>query len=112
VECWAYFAKADREMSINRTAKRIDANQPAIVDALERIGASVYILSKPLDLLVGYQGRNWLVEIKDGSKPPSARHLTPAQIDFCATWRGQWALVKDVAEAIDLVRRVSPPVAA
>jgi hypothetical protein len=99
-------------MSINRTAKRIDANQQSIVDALRRLGASVYILGKPVDLLVGYRGKNLLVEVKDGAKPPSARALTQAQIDFCATWLGQWAVVKDVPEAIDLVRRGFPTGAA
>jgi hypothetical protein len=31
------------------------------------------------DLLVGYRGKWWLAEVKDGEKPPSARELTDAE---------------------------------
>ena len=41
------------------------------------------------DLVVGYEGRNWLFEVKDPSKPPSERKLTDAQHEFFTTWRGQ-----------------------
>ena len=59
-----------------RRAARIDRNQPEIVEALRKLGASVQPLhtvhdSVP-DLLIGYQGRNFLLEVKDGTKPPSA----------------------------------------
>jgi hypothetical protein len=90
-----------------RRAARTDANQPAIVAALEAIGASVAITSAVghgfPDLVVGMRGRNWLLELKDGNKAPSRRTLTPDQIEFKAKWRGHWAVVTSAEDAIDVV---------
>ena len=87
-----------------RRAAKVDANQAAIVAVLRQVGASV----QPLhavgggvpDLLVGYRGRNWLVEVKDGEKPASARKLTPDQAEWHAAWRGQVAVLKSDEEAL------------
>lgn len=73
-------------------AARTDANQAEIVAALRKAGAKVYVSSSfgqgfP-DLIVGYQGRFVLLEIKDGAKPPSARKLTKDQVKFHAEWTG------------------------
>lgn len=38
------------------------------------------------DLLCAFRGRLVLVEVKDGSKPPSARKLTPDQEQFHKAW--------------------------
>lgn len=91
-------------------AAKIDANQPQIVDALRKAGCRVCITSSfggglP-DLLVGFPNREIaLVEVKDGSKPPSARKLTPDQVKFHAEWYG-WPLfvVTSVDEALGLVQ--------
>ena len=74
-----------------RTAARVDANQPALVAALRGIGASVlhlHQLKNCCDLLVGYRGRNFLMEAKDPAQPPSKRKLTDGEASFRATWRG------------------------
>lgn len=67
----------------NRPAK-VDANQGELVKLWRDMGAVVWDLSGVgcgiADVLVGFRGRWVAVEIKDGSKPPSARKLTPAQI--------------------------------
>ena len=73
-----------------RRAAKIDANQTAVVQALRQLGATVQSLAAigdgcP-DLLVGYRGQTLLLEVKDGSKPPSARRLTPDQL----AWHGKW----------------------
>jgi hypothetical protein len=65
-----------------RRAKRIDANQPDIVQALRKAGAKVWVLGSPADLLAGYRGRLSTLEVKDGAKPPSARQLTPAEREY------------------------------
>ncbi len=65
-----------------RYAARIDDNKAEIVAALRSIGAVVYDLKQPVDLLVMLNGRLLLVEIKDGSKSPSRRLHTPAQMAF------------------------------
>ena len=90
-------------------AAAVDRNQAAVVAALRKIGCKVYVCSSfgkgfP-DLLVGFPDRTLAyVEIKDGSKPPSARKLTPDQVKFHAEWYG-WPLfvVTSVDEALGLV---------
>lgn len=91
-------------MSLNRYAVRRDANEGEIVAALERIGCTV-ARADIVDLIVGYRGRSILLELKDGSKPPSARKLTPNQLKLVANWRGQYDVVTSVDEAIAIVQR-------
>lgn len=91
-----------------RRAARVDDNQPEIVRAFQRMGATVQHLHAVgggcPDLCVGFRGVNLFVEVKDGSKPPSARKLTPSQSEWHAAWKGQVAIVSSVEEAIDLLR--------
>jgi hypothetical protein len=67
-----------------RYAARVDANQDQIVSALRAAGAYVWIIGLPVDLLVGYHGHTFLVEIKSGSK----KRLTALQADFFDNWSG------------------------
>jgi hypothetical protein len=67
-----------------RHAKRVDANQDAIVATLRAAGAYVWIIGLPVDLLVGYKGHTFLVEVKTTSKKP----LTALQADFFQSWSG------------------------
>lgn len=73
-----------------RRAAKVDANQAAIVGALKACGAQVLSLAAigkgVPDLLVLHRGRYQLLEVKDGSKSPSERRLTPAQEDFHRDW--------------------------
>lgn len=90
-----------------RRQARVDANQQEIVAALRNIGASVQPIHQigggcP-DILVGYRGRNIVMELKDGNKPPSARKLTADEIDWHSSWRGQVVIVETVAQAIKAV---------
>ena len=90
-----------------RRAARVDDNHRSIAVALKAIGCSVLSLA-PLgkgapDLLVGYWGRNTILEVKDGSKPPSKRKLTPDEEAFAEAWRGQYAVVETVEQAIEAV---------
>lgn len=91
---------------MRRRAARVDANQEALVALFRRLGASVQSLS-PVgggcpDLLVGYQRRTYVVEVKDGEQPPSKRVLTPDQVIWRDNWRGQW----DKAESAEEVERL------
>jgi hypothetical protein len=87
-----------------RRAAKTDSNQPAIVAALRRVGASV----QPLhtigqgcpDLLVGWKARSYVLEVKDGDKPPSARKLTPDERKWFAAWKGHAVVVESVADAL------------
>ena len=67
-----------------RHAARVDENQAAIVKALRGAGAYVWIIGLPVDLLVGYKGHTFLVEIKSTSK----KRLTSLQADFFENWSG------------------------
>ena len=85
-------------MTLNRYAKKRDANEKEIVDALESIGCTVCRLDRPCDLIVGYRARNYLIEIKT----PNGR-LTKAQQDFIPAWKGQVRVLETVDEALELV---------
>ena len=87
---------------------RVDANQKEIVAELRKLGASAVAIHEigrgcP-DLLVGTLGINYLLEVKDGTKPPSRRRLTPDEAKWHQEWAGQVAVVNSVEEAIRLVR--------
>ena len=90
-----------------RRAARVVANQSDIVEALRVVGCTV----QPLhavgqgvpDLLVGFRGQNLLIEVKDGSKPPSRRRKTEDQVIWHDAWRGQVAVVRNVQEALEAV---------
>lgn len=90
-------------------AKRTDANQEAIVKALRKMGCSVAITSMVgngfTDLVCGYRGRNFLLEVKDGSKLLSAQRLTNAENLFHLTWRGQIAVITSLQNAIDIITK-------
>lgn len=88
-------------------ARKTDANHTEIREALKAAGATVRDLSGAgngiPDLLVGYQGRNLLIECKDGKKQPSKQKLTRAQVEFFDSWLGQVAKVTTVEEALALL---------
>ena len=90
-----------------RRAARIDANQNEIVDALRGVGATVAITSMVgagfPDIVAGYRGVNYLIEIKDGNKPPSRQKLTPDEQRWHGLWRGSVVVVASVDEALAVV---------
>lgn len=90
-----------------RRAARVDANQAEIVAALRKIGCRVMLMQAMgegfPDLLVSFRGLLTLIEVKDGSKPPSARKLTPAQVKWHAEWGEDVRVVKSIEEAIAAV---------
>ena len=81
--------------------KRADANQPEIVKVFRDLGYTVqhlHMVGKGCpDILCSLRGSNYLIEIKDGSKRPSARKLTQDEKDWHEAWKGQ----VDIIESID-----------
>lgn len=66
-----------------RRAAKVDSNQPEIVKVLRTMGATVLLLHQvknAFDILVGYRGKLFIMEIKDGNLPPSARKLTTGEL--------------------------------
>ena len=92
-----------------RNAARTDSNQALIVSAMRNMGAYVYLLKLPVDLLVGVQGQMALVEVKTlvGKRDPKAAPYTQLQVDFMAAWTGPPVVtVCTVDEAVELVQRM------
>lgn len=84
-----------------RRAARVDANHKEIADGLRAIGRSVLSLhrlgnSAP-DLLVGNGDTNILLEVK-----VERGKLSDGQKDFMQWWRGPRAVVRTLAEAIEV----------
>lgn len=86
---------------------RPDDNQDTIVKDLRAIGASVAVTSAAgdgfPDLVIGYQGKNYLLEVKDGNKPPSKQKLTPDQVRFHRDWRGSVFIANSPDQALALL---------
>lgn len=87
---------------------KIDANQGRVVEALRTAGASVQSLAATgkgcPDLLVGYGGVNYLMEVKDGNKVPSAQKLTIDQEHWHSVWKGAVHIVKNENEALKILK--------
>lgn len=90
-------------MSRHRRRGRRDANHADIVEALGYIpGMTVVDLGDVgggcPDLLVGYNGRNWLFEVKT-----EKGRLNGAQVEFMRNWTGEAFPVRGVLEIIDII---------
>lgn len=82
---------------------KTDSNHKKIVDALRKAGASVASLAKVAagapDILVGWQGRNIIVEIKT----PKGK-LRESQIQWITAWKGEKPhVIRTVDEALALL---------
>ena len=91
-------------MTERRAAYRVDANQPAIVQALRQIGATVQHLHMVgdgcPDILVGYRGANYLFEIKQGPRSK----MTKDEREWHEAWRGTVFVVTSPEQATEIVR--------
>ena len=92
-----------------RRANRRDANHSKIVKELRQIPGISVADTGDLgngfpDIVVGYKGKNLMIEIKDGEKPPSGRKLTPDEKEFHDTWRGQVCIATCTNDVFDLIK--------
>jgi hypothetical protein len=87
----------------------VDDNQKELVKGLRELGATVQHLHEVgkgcPDILVGYRGRNYLLEIKDSAKPPSKRRLTKDEKVWHGKWKGSVAVVCDLHQAAMAIGR-------
>lgn len=93
-----------------RRAARRDAGEQDIIKAMRACGAYVKVINDEgtFDLLCYYNGHTLLLEIKDGTKPPSARRLTDAEQRFHDEWPGSnLHIINSVQEALDLLKACS-----
>jgi len=91
---------------VRRIAK-IDANQPEIVQALRKAGARVTTLHRVgggvADLLVSFRRAWFLLEIKNGAKPPSKRKLTPDEARWIAEQEAVVHVVESTEQALQAI---------
>lgn len=79
--------KAKTSTTMARRAAKRDIAEPEIRAALEALGMSVFSLNEPVDLLVGFRGKTYLVEVKTGHKG-YGKGLNDNQQAFANEWRG------------------------
>lgn len=73
---------------------------------MQRVGAEVIRLDTPADLLVGFRGKNYLIEVKlplgvNGGENGST--LTEDQKRFTKVWQGQYCVVRTTDEALKAI---------
>jgi len=85
--------------------RKADANQSAIVEALRRVGATVQILSQVghgcPDLLVGFRGRNYLIEVKN--QDGRGAQFTPDEKNWHHEWSGTVGVVLNIEQALEYI---------
>lgn len=79
---------------------QLDANHRDIRAGLEAAGATVDSKG-PLDLLVGFRGANYLLEVKTAKGK-----LRPSQARFLSAWKGQAVVVRTMDEALKAIGAV------
>jgi len=87
-----------------RTACRKDRNHTAIAEVFSQFGFTVIDTSafsgRMLDILVYIGDYHFqFIEIKDGSKPPSARKLTTDEVEFMQTHHGHCTVIESEEQA-------------
>ena len=92
-------------MSKNRYSARTDDNQKDIVEALRKMGFSVYVDVD--DIFVGDNGFNYWYEIKDPKHVSKKTGLInesakkPSQIRLEREWKGHYKIVSSLGEILE-----------
>ena len=96
-----------------KRAAKVDSNQAEITAAFRKAGAVVVITSQlknAFDLIVCHRGKVYLVEVKDGSKPPSARKLTEGEEkcrDLVESAGVKYNVVTSIDDALKMLNGIS-----
>ncbi len=104
---WIKLIQGD-DMGKNRYAAKTDANQPGIVLALRKI-PGVTVQCSMDDILIGYKGKNFWIEIKEpetvstvtGLVIPSA--IKPSQHKLVAEWKGQYDIAWNIDQILEVI---------
>jgi Holliday junction resolvase len=88
---------------------KVDRNQKEIVEAFRKLGFSVahtHMVGEGfVDIVIGKNGKNYLIEIKDGLLSESRKKLTTAEQKFHDEWRGQKAIIESVEDVIEFAKQ-------
>lgn len=86
---------------------RPDTNQKKIVQALRDIGAVVFLIGRPFDLLVGFRGQLFLLEVKNPGGRDKLGLSQEADILSLSLVGVDVSVVRSVEESIEVVTSVS-----
>ena len=85
------------------TWNKTDNNQKGIVDKLRKFEGvtvrSVSDIKKFCDIIVGYEGKNYLFELKTDNK----KKLTEGEKEFQENWKGQINTVISIVEILQII---------
>jgi hypothetical protein len=86
---------------------RTDRNHKEIMRAFRTCGCEVEDTSRlgkgfP-DMVVDVRGKLWLVEVKDGDKPKSAKRLTPAEVQFQKRFHAHYRIIESIDDVVGMV---------
>jgi hypothetical protein len=88
---------------MRRDARR-DVNEKPIIEALRAVGATVYIMDDPCDLLVGYKGSTLLMEVKNPDSRYGKKGFNENQKHFAENWKGgPFCLVDSIESALRML---------
>ena len=90
-------------------ACRVDANHKEIVEYFRGRCWSVldiHTIKNCCDIIVSRHGVTVAIEIKDGTKPPSARKLTKGEVLFKDTWQGQYYIITSIEDVDNMIKEV------
>jgi hypothetical protein len=95
-----------------RRAGRTDGNHADVVRELTKAGVLVRSMAGVgdgfPDLLCAFRGVLVLLEVKDGSLPPSERKVTAKETEFLAAWPSSY-VVTSPEEAVRVVVEAARP---
>jgi len=88
--------------------RKTDSNHKEIMNQLRKIPNisvfSTHTIGKGFsDIVVGYKGLNYLIEIKDGKKSKSQKKLTEAEIKFHFDWYGQISIAENIDDILKII---------
>lgn len=93
-----------KSMKWRRHDARVDDNQKQIVTELRKIpGISVERIGKPLDLLVGYYGRTFLIEIKNPDGKDRRGPSWESQKEWMNKWHGHSAVADSTGQVLAII---------
>lgn len=89
--------------------RKTDTNQKQIMDLCRKVPglsvATIHTVGRGLpDLIMGYKGMNFLIEIKDGKKSASRKKLTPDEEKFHKNWKGRIDIVEKFDDILLLLK--------
>lgn len=88
--------------------RKTDANHKQIINQLRKIPNisvfSTHTIGKGFpDIVIGYKGFNYLIEIKDGAKSKSQKKLTEAEEKFFFDWNGQVSIAENIDDILKII---------